>query len=418
MKVLLSAIACHPRLGSEAKVGWDAACTISESAIMDECHVMTHIANRDAIVQAQEAGLAARVHFHFVGKPYRYHPNRMLARLQSWLIYRKWQAHLLSFSLDLHSKVGFDLTHHVTYVTWRVASPLWKLPIPFVWGPIGGTSMLPREFFGILSGPAMLFEIARQASSFVASRSRAFLDCAMESSVVVAGNEETETFLRRFRPTTNIERLSPVFFSAQQIAALRDLPRENPTLRRPLRLFAGGNLEGRKGVALALETIAELKRRRIDVKYTFGGHGPELHSLRNLAQTLGIEDRVEFHQGFHREDYIRRLKESDVYFLPSFRETTPITLLEAVLAGCYPVVADNSGAGEILRRIGGTAVLAHDRRQIVSDLADALEWCDRNRSLIAFEAHKASAKAADEFGKARYIRRINEIYQQATGGKA
>jgi glycosyltransferase involved in cell wall biosynthesis len=240
----------------------------------------------------------------------------------------------------------------------------------------------------------------------------------MQSSVVVAANGETETFLRRFRPTAPIERLSPVFFSPQQIAVLRNSPRATPTPGRPLRLFAGGNLEGRKGVALALEAIAELKRRRIDVKYTFGGHGPELNSLRNLAQKLGIENRVEFHQGFHREDYIHRLKESDVYFLPSFRETTPITLLESALAGCYPIVADNSGAGEIVQRIGGKAVPAHDRGQIVSDLADALEWCDRNRSAIASEAQKASAKAADEFGKAHYIQRMNEIYQQATGRKA
>jgi glycosyltransferase involved in cell wall biosynthesis len=415
MNVLLSAIACHPNLGSEAKVGWDAALAVAEQ---NQCHVIAHVTSKKAIEQKQAEGIATQIKFHYFGEEFSWHPSRFIARIQSWLIFSKWQARLLPFANDLHQRYQFDVTHHVTYVTWRVASPLWQLPVPFVWGPIGGTSSLPREFFGILSTPAKLFEIARQVSSFVASRSRAFLDCAMQSSVVVAANGETETFLRRFRPTAPIERLSPVFFSPQQIAVLRNSPRATATPGRPLRLFAGGNLEGRKGVALALEAIAELKRRRIDVKYTFGGHGPELHSLRNLAQTLGIEDRVEFHKGFHREGYIRRLKESDVYFLPSFRETTPITLLEAALAGCYPIVADNSGAGEIVQRIGGKAVPAHDRRQVVSDLADALEWCDRNRRAIASEGQKASAKAADEFGMAHYIHRINEIYQQATGRKA
>lgn len=415
MKVLLSAFACQPDLGSEAKVGWDAALAISEN---HECHVVTHSSNRNAIKRKQTEWTATHIKFHYFGKEFTWHPSRFIARIQSWLIFRKWQSLLLPFAHDLHRRHGFDVTHHVTYVTWRVASPLWQLPVPFVWGPIGGTSSLPREFFGILSGPAMFFEGARRASSFAASRSKAFLDCAMESSVVVAANRETETFLRRFRPAAPIERLAPVFFSPQQIAVLRNSPRTTPTLGIPLRLFAGGNLEGRKGVALALQTIAELKRRRIDVRYTFGGHGPELHSLRNLAQKLGIEDRVEFHQGFHREDYIRRLKESDVYFLPSFRETTPITLLEAALAGCYPIVADNSGAGEIVQRIGGKAVQAHHCRQIVSELADALEWCDGNRRAIASEGQEASAKAADEFGKAYYVQRMNEIYQQATGRKA
>jgi glycosyltransferase involved in cell wall biosynthesis len=414
MKVLLSAIACHPGLGSEAKVGWEAALAVAEH---NECHVITHGAARKAIEKKQAEGIAHRIKFHYFGKPFTWHPSRFIARVQSWLIFREWQARLLPFASALHQQHQFDITHHVTYVTWRVASPLWQLPIPFVWGPIGGTASLPRHFFGILSTQAKFFEIARQLSSLVTSRSRGFLDCAAESAVVVAANEETEIFFRRFRPTAPITGLSPVFFSAQQIAVLRDSPHATPIPERPLRLFAGGNLEGRKGVALALEAVAELKKRRVDVKYTFGGYGPELHSLRNLAQKLRIDDRVEFHQGFQKEDYIRCLKDSDVYFLPSFRETTPITLLEAALARCYPVVVDNSGAGEIVRRIGGKAVPAHNRTQVVTQLADTLQWCDSHRAYCAEVANGISAKAADEFSRTRYVERINEIYKQATKHK-
>jgi glycosyltransferase involved in cell wall biosynthesis len=415
MKVLLSAIACQPQLGSESKVGWDAALAISEH---NECHVVTHVSGRKAIEQKQAEGVGNRIKFHYFGKEFTWHPSRFVARIQSWLIFRKWQARLMPFAHDLHQRHCFDLTHHATYVTWRVASPLWRLPVPFVWGPIGGTASIPRAFFGILSTQARLFEIARATSGYLARRSRDFLDCTTKSSVVLAANGETELFFRQFRPTAPVTRLSPVFFNAQQIAALCDPPRPPPKLGEPLRLFAGGNLEGRKGVALALETLAELKHRGIAAKYTFGGHGPELKSLRVLAQELGIGDRVEFHRGFKHEDYIRRLKESDIYFLPSFRETTPITLLEAALAGCYPVVADNSGAGEIVRRIGGTAVPAHDRTQIVSKLADTLQWCESHREYCASAAGDITAKAAEEFGRERYVKRINEIYAEATRQKS
>jgi glycosyltransferase involved in cell wall biosynthesis len=139
--------------------------------------------------------------------------------------------------------------------------------------------------------------------------------------------------------------------------------------------------------------------------------------LQNLAQYLGIDDQVEFHEVFQKEDYIRCLKESDVYFLPSFRETTPITLLEAALAGCYPVVIDNSGAGEIVRRIGGKAVPAHTKTQVVAQLADTLQWCNSHRAYCATAANDISAKAADEFGRTTYVKRINEIYAEATRHK-
>ena len=411
MKVLLSAIACRPDLGSEAKVGWDAAMAISEH---HECHVVTHTSNRKAIELKQAEGIATQIKFHYFGKDFTWHPSRLVARLQSWLIFRKWQAQLLPFAEELHTRHTFDLTHHVTYVTWRVASPLWHLPVPFIWGPVGGTASIPPAFFSILSPAARIFEIARQISGTWARHSRAFLACATNSATVVVANQETEAFFRKFRPKAPMEQLWPVFFTPEQIAALRDQPRRIQSPGGPLRLFAGGNLEGRKGVALALEAMAEARRRGLQARFTFGGWGPELSTLQTLASRLGLADCVEFHQGFAHEAYMNCLKDSDIYFLPSFRETTPITLIEAALAGCYPVVADSSGAGEIVRRIGGMAVAAHNRRQIVSDLADALEWCDRNRSTISSEAQKASSKAVDEFGKARYIRRINEIYQDAT----
>ena len=391
-------------------MGWDAALAVSEN---HECHVVTHISNREPIQRKQADGVGTRIKFHYFGKRFSWHANRFVARLQSWLIFRKWQASLLPFAENLHRKNAFDLTHHVTYVTWRIASPLCYLPVPLVWGPVGGTASIPPAFFGILSTAAKLFEVARQISGAVASRSTAFRNCAANSSVVVAANEETEVFFRRFRPTAPIARLWPVFFNPEQIAALCDPPRLTPPSAGPLQLFAGGNLEGRKGVALALEALAEARRRGIQVKYTFGGWGPELSSLRTLACRLRIEDCVEFHQGFERDDYIRRLKESDIYFLPSFRETTPITLIEAAMAGCYPLVADSSGAGEIVRSIGGMAVAACSREQIIAALADALQWCNRNRDAVAATARQVSAKAADEFAKARYVQRINDIYRMA-----
>lgn len=412
MRVLLSAIACQPDRGSEAKVGWDAVVAISER---HECHVITHVAARKSIEAKQARGVACNVKFHYFGEDFTWHPSRFVARIQSWIIFSKWQSRLLPFAEELHRHHRFDLSHHLTYVTWRVPSPLWKLPIPLLWGPIGGTAMIPRSFLGILSPTAALFEAARYASNTLASRSKAFRDCSREAALVVAANEETETFFRRFRSSRPIARLWPVFFTPEQVSTLSGQPRTRTAEPGPLKLFAGGNLEGRKGVALALETIARLKQRRIDVTYTFAGWGPELAPMQNLAKRLGIDRQVEFHRGFERAPYIDKLKESDVYFLPSFRETSPITLLEAALAGCYPVVADSSGAGEIVRRIGGSAVPARNRAQLVADLADKLEWCHRNRTEIQSAGEQASLNVAEEFGQTHYLRTIESLYSKVTG---
>ena len=46
----------------------------------------------------------------------------------------------------LHALHRFDLTHQVTMCGFREPGYLWKLEIPFVWGPVGGTQNFPWRF--------------------------------------------------------------------------------------------------------------------------------------------------------------------------------------------------------------------------------------------------------------------------------
>jgi glycosyltransferase involved in cell wall biosynthesis len=409
VRVLISAISCRPDLGSEARVGWNAANAIAEG---HECHVVTHGEGRAAIEAAQARGEAAGVTFHYLGEPFRWHPNRLVARLQSWLVYRRWQEQLLPLARELHAKHRFDLTHHVTYVTWRVPSPLWRLPVPFIWGPIGGTATLPGAFRGMLSPAARAFEVARDISGAAAVRSGGFRECAQRAALVLAANGETADFLAKFRPQGPIRQLPPVFFTPAQVSPLAAAMDRRPPAGGVLRLVAGGNLEGRKGVRLALRAIASLRGRGPAVHYTFAGSGPELAALRTEAAVLGIAGQVTFHPGFSGAEYVDQLAASDVYLLPSFRETTPITLLEAILAGCYPVVADASGAGEIVRQVGGHAVQATDPDTLVAGLADALRWCDANRPEMRTTAAAASRSVVKLFSRARYNASINSFYAE------
>ena len=410
MKILISSIACCPGMGSEAKVGWDAVLAIAEN---HECHVITHSVAKESILAAQCAGQAANVTFHFYGENYTWHPNRLVARMQSWLIYRKWQSQLLDVALDLHRKHQFDVAHHLTYATWRVASPLWKLPIPFVWGPIGGTATMPVRFWGILSPTALAFELLRVLSTTVARHGQGFRDCVKNSAIVIAANEETEKFLKRFRRTAPINRLPVAFFTPDQIDAFRRTEISSVTEIGPMRLFAGGNIEGRKGVALALKALARLKDSGIDCLYTISGGGPEINKLISLANELGVADMVEFHAGFTGQAYRDKLKATDIYFMPSFRETTPITLLEAILSGCYPVVADASAAGEIVRKVGGHAVSIESPRITTEELSNAILWGHQNRKQMRRQAELASVKVRSMFSQTSYVEGIESAYKMA-----
>ena len=169
-------------------------------------------------------------------------------------------------------------------------------------------------------------------------------------------------------------------------------------------------MEGRKGVSLALKALAIVERVGVDFHYIVAGGGPEIAALRNLARTLRLGDRVEFHPGFSGGEYVKTLQNTDVYFLPSFRESTPVTLLESCLAGCYPVVADTSAQGEIIRRCGGTAVPVHDMESLIQGLADAVVWCDRNRQEMRRLAEESATRVAEHFASKGYDSTVEKAY--------
>jgi glycosyltransferase involved in cell wall biosynthesis len=335
--------------------------------------------------------------------------NRLIAHLQSWLNYRDFTGRVLAAAREWHAEENFDLCHQVTIAGWRMPSPLWKLPIPFVWGPIGGAGYIPPAFRKMLSPSARLFESVRDLNSWWAARSRAFRDCIRETSTVFAANEETEVFLTPLRGGKPLVRLPIVSISTEKAAAFRR-PEEKNEDGGPLKLFAGGNMEGRKGVSIALRALANAGARGLIYRYTIAGGGPEIPSLRKLAEELGIMAHVDFHQGFRGADYITALQDHHIYFLPSFRESTPVTLLEAYLAGCYPVVADTSAQGEIVRLAGGTAVPLTDIGGLVNGLANALIECDADRARLRTENEKSLKILAEYFHSDRYDREIASAY--------
>ncbi len=418
MKILAVGYACNPYGGSEPGVGWTAVCRIAQSH--DVC-VLTDIHNKGGWDRAAAEGIIpANVQVRFLRDRSACSANRFIAHVQSWLNYSSFNRQVLTAAVAWHREKGFDLCHQVTIAAWRMPSPLWKLPVPFVWGPIGGAGYIPPAFRPMLSPSARIFEKLRDFQTRLASHSRAFRNCIRNTAVVFAANEETEVFLKPFRNGKPLVRLPIASLPAAKVERFRRpskpwLERPEPSNdkrppTRPLRLFAGGNMEGRKGVSLALKALAIVAARGIEFHYIIAGGGPEIETLKKLAADLGINSKVEFHPGYLGDDYVNALQSTDVYFLPSFRESTPVTLLEAYLAGCYPVVADTSAQGEIVRLAGGHAVPVEDMDLLIQGLADAILWCSDHRAELPELAAKSAEIVARHFSSERYDAAVKEAY--------
>lgn len=100
-----------------------------------------------------------------------------------------------------------------------------------------------------------------------------------------------------------------------------------------LRLIGVGAFVERKRPLLALDAVALLAARGVDVHYTMVGTGPLLEAARQKAQELGIADRIEFTGPILPEQVFERMSRAHLFFLPSAQENFFTAVAEAIAAG-------------------------------------------------------------------------------------
>jgi glycosyltransferase involved in cell wall biosynthesis len=233
------------------------------------------------------------------------------------------------------------------------------------------------------------------------------------SDAVVASNKETFDKLLALRGRSDgIHLLFPTFFTDQQITMFRCDPADKPTAD-PIRLFAGGNIIGSKGLIFALEALQIAAQRGIKWRLVVGGYGPEVPFLKKQARALGIEASIDFHMGFSGSEYINELKESHVFILPSFRENAGITMIEAMLAGCVPVIVDASAQAGVVTDHCGFKIPVGRAADISAGLASAVCLLAEQPQRRIEMGRAASALVAASFREDSYASNINKVYVDA-----
>ncbi|HSJ10923.1 MAG TPA: glycosyltransferase, partial [Longimicrobiales bacterium] len=166
-----------------------------------------------------------------------------------------------------------------------------------------------------------------------------------ESASITAISGHTAAEVRRLVPGSAV--VNVPFGAAIQPGAAASHAAPAREAGAPLRLLFTGRLVQRKGVAVLLEAVAQVRRERA-VSLTVVGDGPLLGELKARAAALGIADDVLFTGFIPTAEVSRRFSECDAFVLPAVEddkgdvEALGVVLIEALLHG-RPVIASASG---------------------------------------------------------------------------
>jgi glycosyltransferase involved in cell wall biosynthesis len=414
-KVLASAYACHPapstaHFPGEAILGWHLA---KEIAGFADLHLITWAFNRDG-VEGSVAGPDGRpAHVHYVDLPHRVHEALRDRHLGTRVYYYLWQRAAAKAATELHRRERFDLFHQITFSNdWMPSYIAPALPVPFVWGPIGGGQKVPRELAGTMARRDRRQERSRTFLQNLWRATPARRRAARKASAILVCNRETKSVLRRFAdrivdfPVNGIDR-GDLAAAAFGPGARRD----------DFRILYVGRFDPIKGLPLALEALRILLVLAPAATLELVGEGPERPRLEALAERLGIAGRLVWTPWSPRPEIFAKMRQSDVFLFPSLRDGGGAVVVEA-MANALPVVClDLAGPGLHVRDEWGVKIPPGPPDVVAASLAAALGrlWCDPG--LRARMGAAGRDRAAAVYAWERLGRRLRGVYDDALAGR-
>jgi glycosyltransferase involved in cell wall biosynthesis len=111
-----------------------------------------------------------------------------------------------------------------------------------------------------------------------------------------------------------------------------------------------GALNDGKGAKDAVRAFAEADSKDWKLLYIGRGSAEYEQELTCLVQELGVERCVQLCGTLPLGEIIKLFQESPVFLLPTYMDTGPTSLKEALAMGLWPVCYDNSGPQELIGR--------------------------------------------------------------------
>jgi glycosyltransferase involved in cell wall biosynthesis len=378
-RILVSAYALSPVLGSEPGAGWNICARLAAY------HDVTVLARswtemlwpQDARHREEAELFMARegpfpgLTIHFVRSPplsrlLQPHPLVSLRSPLYFQGYAAWHRAAYREALQLHRERPFDGVHQLTISTFREPGYLWKLGVPFFWGPLAGGENIPSSYFADFGGHDSVYYVLKNLANNVhrSTKWRSRKAARRAERVFVSSAELFKTIARwGGAPDLMLEVGTPNWPGR----------RRSYDGRRPLRLCWMGLHVGRKALPIALRSLAELKARGFAkrVHLTILGSGPDTRAWQALSQQLELQEMVTWagQVPFHR---VRdELESHDALLITSLQEGTPNVVMEALAAG-LPIVCHGVGGMSLaVNESCGFKLPLTDREASIRRFADA-----------------------------------------------
>jgi glycosyltransferase involved in cell wall biosynthesis len=294
-------------------------------------------------------------------------------------------------------------------VGFREPGYLWKLDIPFIWGPIGGMGYFPFRFFPAVGLKGAIYYLGYNCINYfhthflnrprtAAHKTQGKLICATPE------NQEKALKIWNCNSTVMAEVGLPSLVKNDIVIKEKDTT---------LNIIWTGLHIPRKALTLALKGMYHLRQ---DVKWQLNilGKGSQTIHWQKETVRLGIADRCQFHGWLPRKDALEIMQDSHILLITSLRDLTSTVTVEALALGLPIICLDHCGFSHIVTPACGIKIPVKTPNQVSTDITHAIEKIWDNEPWRQ-ELAKGALKRAQNFTWENKARKVNQIYREVIG---
>lgn len=218
------------------------------------------------------------------------------------------------------------------------------------------------------------------------------------AEIIIALSNEWRDYLKEKFCLDNIAVLENAVFIPKDVAKSKSADK----------FYFLGSMCARKGVDTLLYAVHELTARHPEIKLFLAGGGEKLHIYEMMARDLNIEDNVEF-LGWADEPMKEKLADVClVSVLPSNAEGLPMSVLEAMAAGCVAIATEVGGLPSLIKN-GENGFLIKPKD--FKELAKAMAFCIENPDTTWKIAENGRQTIIKRYSMDKYICDLEKIYE-------
>lgn len=404
MNVLISAYACEPEKGSEPGVGWNWVKQISR---FYKVFVITRSNNKIKIEKVLFNDKNRNIKFFYFDLPKLFIFWKKGER-GMYLYYILWQLFIFFKAWSLKRKYNINLYHNLTFGNVLLPNFIFIIFKYYIWGPLGGGERVPKEFRKNIKHLDNIKEIFRDLILYLLKFNILFILNCNKANIIIVRTEDTA----RIIPLKYRNKVKLLLETGVNKISLYDYKKDIMHKNEDnILIISAGRLIHWKGFEFGIKAFYNAQKKFQNIYYYIVGNGSDLKRLKKITKELGIANKVSFLGMLPRSEVIEKMRKSDIFLYPSFKDAGAWVVFEAMQEGLPVITIDKGGMSEIINDECGIKIYPYSTKQVIDDLTKAIIKLSKSYELRTGMGARGKKRVEDVYLWSKKGEIIKDIYE-------